>query len=156
MQKKFNNVEQAILDGAEVGIEYALDGAERLAKKRIETSGTYGSSRRFSGAYEPFAGPGRSGTGRIDTGLMYDSIERSVDLSNDKVVGHVGWPSGSPKYFYLQEDGFNYVHNNYPISGQDHHVEGMFAWRDAQTLLSKTGPGLVASWVKEYVRRATS
>lgn len=154
LQKKFAASVKAINDGAIVGMQYALDGAENNVKKRIATSGTYGSANRFAGYYEPFAGPGISGIGRINTGRMYDSITRSIARNGKEIVGTLGWPDNRPKYFDLQEKGFNYQKNKYPISGASHHVEGMFAWRDAKTILNKTAPGLMASWVKEYVRRA--
>lgn len=154
LYKKFDNAIAAINEGANVGLNYALDGVENNVKKRIAMSGTDGSAKRYSGQYGVFAGPGRSGTGRIDTGLMYDSIVRSVSAGKNNISGEIGWPQDRPKYFDLQEKGFDYKHNSYPISGEDHHVEGMFAWRDAQSLLSKTAPGLIGSWVKEYVRRA--
>lgn len=150
--KKFNKSEQALKAGAEQGMEYALLGVERFVQERIRSSGTYGSAKRFAGAYVPFAGPGIS-AGREDTGLMVNSIVSSTEISGNSVYGTIGWPQNRPLYFDLQEDGFDYEQNKYPISSASHRVEGMFAWRDGLTLMKKTAPGLVQSWAKAFVRR---
>lgn len=155
LQKKFDAVEKAIIEGANIGLNHALTGVENSVKNRIQISGTYGSANRFAGRYGQFAGPGQSGIGRIDTGLMFNSIERSVTSDGKNISGEVKWPDNRPKYFDWQESGFDYKTNRYPISGPPHHVEGMFAWRDAQTLLNKTGKGLVTSWVKNYLGKVT-
>lgn len=153
LEEKFNKVGAAFSEAVKLGTERALVGAQLAVEKRIETSGTYGSAKRFSGEYEPFAGPGISGEGRVDSGRMLESVETSIDEQGGIVVGTVQFPKNSPKYFKLQEEGFDYITNSFPISGAPHHVEGMFAFKDAETLLRKTAPGLVGISIRQHLKR---
>lgn len=153
--KKMERALYAVEDGALEGIDNATKGALRAARRKIETSGTYGSAKRKAGAYLPFKGPGISGEGRIDTGEMFYSLDSEIDIVGTRVTGRVGWLDNFEEYFLLQEEGFDYVKTSFPISGKDHYVQGMFAIRDAQTLLDKTAPGLVASAVKKNIKRVS-
>lgn len=142
---------ELIEDGAEEGMEDATKGAIRAGRRAMSLRGTYGSKKRFAGLYGKFAGPGIS-DGRIDSGEMFYSLDREVTTSGRTVTGRVGWLDNFQKYFEYQEEGFEYVQNDYPISTQDHSVEGMFIFRDMQTLLDTTAPGLIGSRVSRKIK----
>jgi len=151
-EKKIEKSLDFIREASEQGMEDATKGAIREGRRAIELRGTYGSAKRFAGLYGKFAGPGIS-NGRVDTGEMLYSLDREVDVSGNTVRGRVGWLDNFQEYFELQEEGFDYVQNEYPISGKDHRVEGMFIFRDMQTLLSKTAPGLIGSEISKRVKK---
>jgi hypothetical protein len=150
-QDKLDKARDAILAGAIEGLDYAAKGAAVVARKKIAVTGTYGSKKRFAGEYGKFAGPG-IGDGRTDTGDMIFSLGRWVDTFGDRVLASVGWIDAEP-YFKYQEEGFDYLHNRYPISGKSHKVRGMFALKDAETILKKTSVGLVSQGISRMIKK---
>jgi hypothetical protein len=150
-EKKMEKALGLLKEAAEEGMEDATKGAIRAGRRAMQVRGTYGSAKRFAGLYGRFAGPGLN-SGRIDSGEMFYSLDREVDISGNIVRGRVGWLDNFQKYFLLQEEGFNYVQNEYPISGKDHRVEGMFIFRDMQTLLNQTSRGLIGSRISRKIK----
>jgi hypothetical protein len=150
-QDKLDKARDATIAGAIEGLDNASKGAYRVALKKILLTGTYGSKKRFAGEYGKFAGPG-IGDGRTDTGEMLYSLGHDVDTFGDRVLASVGWIDAEP-YFKYQEEGFDYLHNRYPISGKSHKVRGMFALKDAETILKKTSVGLVSQGISRMIKK---
>ena len=95
--------------GAEGVLREVTDEGAALMRENIATRGTAKSGRE----------------GRIDTGLMYDSVNTSVTTSErGNVTGRFGWIGRKEKYFPMQELGFTHY-----LSGEA--VEPMYALADA-------------------------
>lgn len=161
LKLKFDSAIKKVEEGAIEGMDNSANGALRAGRRAIELRGTQGSRKRFNGEYLPAAGPGRS-DGREDTGNMIDSLGAQVSISNGVVVGTVGWFEDFEDYFGYQEEGFdNYKAFNGSAfvdrrGGKNFrgpiHTPGMFIFRDIETLMTKTAPGLVAISIKSKLK----
>ncbi len=147
-----------VLEGAQNGSLNTAKAGIALGERLIELRGTKGSKARFAGEYLPVAGPGNS-DGRNDTGKMSDSLLADVTyLSGYNVSVEVGWfGKDFEPYFGYQELGFDNIkawdwrsgtfRNRSPI-----HTEGMFIFRDIQTLIKKIHSGQVSQQVKKSIK----
>jgi len=161
LKLKFDSLIDGVQEGALEGMDNSANGALRAGRRAIELRGTQGSKKRFAGEYLPAAGPGRS-DGREDTGRMIDSLGAEVSIDNGVVTGTVGWFEDYEEYFGMQEEGFdNYKAFNGSAfvdrrGGKNFrgpiHTPGMFIFRDIETLMTRTAPGLVAISVKAKIK----
>ena len=163
-KKKFDGMIQEVEDAAREGMVEATRGGIREARRLIEIRGTQGSAKRFAGEYLPAAGPGNS-SGRNDSGYMSDSVGAEVYQDGDVIVGNVGWLDDYEEYFGMQEEGFeNFKAFSKKLGafvdrrgGRNFKgptwTPGMFIWRDVQTLVSKTAPGLVGAAVSRRLKK---
>jgi hypothetical protein len=133
LQRKFDQLGVYIDDAAEEGLDNVGKASVRKAQELVEIRGyplTPYSRKRY------LRGRGNS-EGRNDTGNMKYSID--YEVNGDEVT--VGWIDNEEEYFIYQEEG----------TGR---IAPMFALRDAATLASMIGPGLVSQSVSRAVRRA--
>jgi len=133
LQAQFDKLGGYLEEPSEEGMEYVGRAAVSKAQELVEVRGyplTPYSRKRY------LRGQGNT-DGRNDTGNMKYSIE--YEISGDEVT--VGWVNNQEEYFIYQEEG----------TGR---IAPMFALRDAATLVSQIGPGLVSQSVSRAVRRA--
>lgn len=133
LQAKFDKLGGYLEEASDEGLENIGKASVRKAQQLVEVRGyplTPYSRKRYL--------RGRGNTeGRNDTGNMKYSIE--YEVNGDEV--EVGWIKNQEEYFMYQEEG----------TGR---IAPMFALRDAATLASMIGPGLVSQSVTKAVRRA--
>lgn len=96
-----------IITAAEDAMAEAVNEAARFIEEAIRTRGTPKSGKQ----------------GRIETGLMYESVDNEIEVSGALVKGKLGWRNFQ-LYFELQEGGF--IH----LGGAQ--VPGMMAFEDAK------------------------
>lgn len=160
---KFDRRTEALRDKVNEGIKAgSLNTAKAgiaLGEKLIELRGTKGSKARFAGEYIPAAGPGNS-DGRNDTGKMSDSLLAEVTaLTGYSTIVEVGWlKSDFQPYFGYQELGFenwkawDWRSGTFRSRKEPTYTEGMFIFRDIQTLISKIHSGQVSQQVAKAVK----
>lgn len=133
LQKKLDKFAENLDYAAEEGLDNIGKAAVSEAQKLVEVRGyplTPYSRKRY------LRGRGNS-EGRNDTGNMKYSIE--YEVAGDEVT--VGWINNQEEYFMYQEEG----------TGR---IASMHALRDAATLVSRIGPGLVGISVSKAAREA--
>lgn len=69
-------------------------------------------------------GRNMSSPGRVDTGLMGDSVDASIEREANGATGKFGWINRWEDYFGYQDEGF--FHNQ---AGRE--IRGMYALQDA-------------------------
>lgn len=99
MRSSFNGFVEDLEDGITDALVDAVEYGYSEMKKTVETSGT------------GYVGKGARATpeGRIDTGLMIDSIDRDLNKSGTTISGEFGWLDRQENYFLYQENGFRNV-----------------------------------------------
>lgn len=96
-----------MIAAAQEAMEEAVTEAARFIEEAIRTRGTPKSGKQ----------------GRIETGLMYESVDNEVEVNGALIKGKLGWRNFQ-LYFQLQEEGF--IH----LGGEQ--VPGMMAFEDAK------------------------
>jgi hypothetical protein len=157
--QRTNALKQAVTEGAQEGSMNTAKAGIALGERLIELRGTRGSKARFSGEYLPAAGPGNS-DGRNDTGKMADSLLAEVgriDGYNTSV--EVGWLGNDfEPYFGYQELGFqnwkawDWRSGTFKTRKEPTYTEGMFIFRDINTLIKKIHSGQVSQAVARAIK----
>lgn len=83
----------------------------------------------------------KSGPGRVDTGLMIQSVKYRTEISNGSIVGEFGWLDDQEMYFLYQEKGFT----NW-LSGAS--IPGMMALMDADAAAREEFVGRLAALMR--------
>lgn len=95
--------EQGIKDDAErIVKEFAHDG-ERAMEKIIQESITETGIERVNANFG--SETGSRSPGRIDTGLMINSVNSEFEVDGDTFTGRFGWTKEVEDYFLYQENG---------------------------------------------------
>lgn len=160
--RRTEQLKAAVAEGGKQGALLTGRAGIRLGERLIELRGTKGSKARFAGEYLPVAGPGNS-DGRNDTGTMSGALLAEVSGIDDYNVSvEVGWLGADyQKYFGYQELGFenrkawDWRKGKFKTRarGQAIQTEGMFIFRDIETLISKILSGQVSQAVSREMKK---
>lgn len=134
LDEKLGRFKYVVEDAAESGMASIGKAAVNEIRKLIELRGnpiTPWSGVRY---YRLHRG---NSPGRNDTGYMKESVD--YETFSDEVI--FGWVYDQEDYFMYQEEGTA-------------RIAPMFALRDAATLASKVGPGLVSIAISRAIRQA--